>query len=440
MSNLYATTNNAENKVLFTIPFTKQFMNKLILGLILHCRAPIRGVQQVLMDNFDHKVSQGTIFNIVQSAAIKAKEINDKEALSEVRVGAHDEIYQGEKPVLVGIDPITCFTYLLSMEKNRDSTTWGTSLIDLKERGFNPQYTVADFAKGLRAGQKEALGNVPCRADVFHALQDMSRICTYMENKAYAAIRAFDIINAKMKKAKLKNNGHKLSKQLSYARLNEEKTLRIFDSLDILAKWVREDILSLTGPCYQERSELFDFILSELEKLEKDSSDGKIKKLRIKLSNGKKDLLEFAVTMDQKIQELAKRFGLYEAIIRQVFNLRSMPLDSQYRWEEEARLKGIIGDPYYFIEQELEGLARETVRASSMVENLNSRLRPFFSLRKTFKQGSLDLLQFFFNHKRFLRSKYPERVGKSPKELLTKKPHAHWLELLGDQPFKRAVA
>ena len=47
----------------------------------------------------------------------------------------------------------------------------------------------------------------------------------------------------------------------------------------------------------------------------------------------------------------------------------------------------------------------------------------------------LTLLQFFLNHRRYLRSEDPSRVGKSPAELLTGEPHAHWLELLGYTRF-----
>ena len=77
---------------------------------------------------------------------------------------------------------------------------------------------------------------------------------------------------------------------------------------------------------------------------------------------------------------------------------------------------------------------KETPRASSMVENLNSRLRNYFFLRKQLGQEYLDLLQFFLNHRTFMRSEHLERVGKSPTELLTGKKQPHWLELLG---FKR---
>jgi len=74
---------------------------------------------------------------------------------------------------------------------------------------------------------------------------------------------------------------------------------------------------------------------------------------------------------------------------------------------------------------------RQTVRASSLVENLNSRLRNYFFLRRYLGPDYLALLQFFPNHRRFLRSERPERVGKSPAELLNGSPHPHWLEMLG---------
>ena len=50
----------------------------------------------------------------------------------------------------------------------------------------------------------------------------------------------------------------------------------------------------------------------------------------------------------------------------------------------------------------------------------------------------LSLLQYFINHRCFVRSQVPERVGKSPKQLLTGEAHPHWLELLGFKRFQRA--
>jgi hypothetical protein len=87
---------------------------------------------------------------------------------------------------------------------------------------------------------------------------------------------------------------------------------------------------------------------------------------------------------------------------------------------------------------DVQELADRVVRASSLVENLNSRLRTYFFLRRQLGTDDLTLLQFFLNHRRYVRSEDPSRVGKSPAELLTGEPHAHWLELLGYTRFKRS--
>ena len=82
-------------------------------------------------------------------------------------------------------------------------------------------------------------------------------------------------------------------------------------------------------------------------------------------------------------------------------------------------------------------VAEDTVRASSVIENLNSRLRTYFFLRRHLGPDYLTLLQFFLNHRRFMRSTRPERAGKSPAELLAGQPHSHWLEMLGYTRFSQ---
>jgi len=67
---------------------------------------------------------------------------------------------------------------------------------------------------------------------------------------------------------------------------------------------------------------------------------------------------------------------------------------------------------------------QQTPRASSLVENLNSRLRNFF-LRRQLGPQYLDLLQFFLNHRTFMRSECPERARVPPID--DGQPHAHWL-------------
>ena len=78
----------------------------------------------------------------------------------------------------------------------------------------------------------------------------------------------------------------------------------------------------------------------------------------------------------------------------------------------------------------------QTHRCSSMVENLNSRLRNYFALRRQPGVQYQDLLRFFLNHRTFLRSRVPKRVGKSPRQLFTGEAHPHWLTMLGFGPLQ----
>jgi hypothetical protein len=80
-------------------------------------------------------------------------------------------------------------------------------------------------------------------------------------------------------------------------------------------------------------------------------------------------------------------------------------------------------------------VAARVVRASSVIENLNSCLRSYFFLRRQLSPDYLALLQFFLNHRRLLRSEHPERAGKSPAEVLAGESHRHWLVFLGYQRF-----
>ena len=52
---------------------------------------------------------------------------------------------------------------------------------------------------------------------------------------------------------------------------------------------------------------------------------------------------------------------------------------------------------------DVQELSDRVARASSLVENLNSRLRSYFFLRRQLGKDYLTLLQFFLNHRRYLQ-------------------------------------
>ncbi|MCK4294954.1 MAG: amidohydrolase [Planctomycetes bacterium] len=111
-----------DQKVLFYLPITKAWIHQFVLSLILICHSSFRGVLDILDAMFDyHDMSLGTIHNIAQQAVVSARRVNDSQDLSGIRIGDHDEIYQANRPVLVGIDHRSTYCYLLAVEDSRVS-------------------------------------------------------------------------------------------------------------------------------------------------------------------------------------------------------------------------------------------------------------------------------------------------------------------------------
>ena len=197
------------------------------------------------------------------------------------------------------------------------------------------------------------------------------------------------------------------------------------------------DILCLAGTNWSERMELMDFVINELKRRENEAHKG-IKSLRVALSSQKDDLLAFSNMIDQKLSEIALRFKIPLSLVREVCLLKKKPLSTNKYWQKWNQLHQKLSHKFWSINQAVEEALESTPRASSLVENLNSRLRNYFHLRKHLGSDYLELLQFFLNHRRFMESRKPERVGKSPAELMTGEKHPHWLEMLGFERFQRA--
>lgn len=427
-----------DKSVLFYLPITKDWTRQFVLSLILICHSSFRGVLDMLDTMFDYQqMSLGTIHNIVQAAVLSARQINDKQDLARIRIGDHDEIYQAGEPVLVGMDHQSTYCYLLALEEVCDENSWGVHLLDLSERGLDLERTIADGGRALRAGQKAAWGDrVPCDGDVFHAQAKLTELATFLQRRACKCMNACQEIQIKMARAKKKANGQRLSKKLALARQVEAATIQLADDVAILVDWMHDDILCVAGPCLEERRMLYDFVVAQLRRLEPQCSH-RIGPVRKMLENHRDHLLGFVAVLDDRLADIAARFNIVAYPVRAICELQALDQKQPSYWQRRAELQGKLGRTYHRIEGAvLEALA-EIPRASSLVENLNSRLRNYFFLRRHIGNDYLDLLRFFFNHHRYERSDRPERAGKTPSELLTGRSHPHWLELLGFERFRR---
>ncbi len=431
------TTKKNDEQVLFMLPVTKSWLHQLVLALIFVNHSSLRGVVEFLRDVFDLSISLGTVHNIVSQTVPLVRELHEKEDLTAVQIGAHDEIFQGDQPVLVGVDVHSTYCYLLSPSKTRDATTWGAHLLYCQDKGLRPKATVADFGLGLRAGQKEAWPGVPCFGDTFHVLYDLYKVVGYLENRAFGIMATTYKLASQQERSKTKKKDKQLIIRLAASRQEEKRAMKLTDDIVEMTRWMQEDILALVGPDLKTREALYDWIVAELSQREKETAH--ITPIRRKLENHRAEILGFVVSLEKNLRELSQELQVSYSTVWEVYQLEGLSENNPERYRREEALWKQHGERFPALRQAVKEILAKSVRASSVVENLNSRLRNYFYLRREIGHEYLELLRFFLNHKRFMRSERSERVGRSPAEMMMGGKQAHWLELLGFQLFKRAA-
>ncbi len=175
---------------------------------------------------------------------------------------------------------------------------------------------------------------------------------------------------------------------------------------------------------------MFDFLVEELAHRELGDLR-RICSVRVALQNQRDALLAFAGVLDGKLADIAQTHAIAESLVREACLLHRLPSTSPAYWQAWNWLRTKIGGKFHTLFDAVSRAMAQTPRSSSLVENLNSRLRTYFTLRRHLGGSYLDLLRFFLNHRRFMRSRRAERQGKSPRELMTGQGHPHWLTLLG---------
>lgn len=438
VDNAFESTSQPPHKVLFYLPVTFHWLRQLILCLVLHCRANHRGIQKLLSDVFDYPISLGTIHNVIDNTKTIAKTINDKQDLQQIKIASQDEKFQYNQPVLAGIDIPSLYCYLLSQEDNRDKDTWSVHLLDLKKQGFNPDRVIGDDAGGLRSAHKFIFPTVPYDIDYFHITQTLMKLRRYLRNKCKSATTNHQQIEEKMNKAKLATKIKKYASQLAVAKKQKDKMVYLSESTDTLINWLQHDVFNKAGPKPEIRYELYDFILDELNQLAH-IHPHRIQEVCTTLKNQKFFLLAFSEVLNDKFEIIADEFGCPLEDIWLMCKLQRYTYNSDAYCIALLPVHECFQNKFDGVEEAVIQALYATERTSSMIENLNSRLSPYFFLRREIGFGYLDLLRFYFNHTPFLRSARPERINKSPVEILTEKEHPHWLELLGYQRFKKAA-
>jgi len=226
---------------------TFTWLCQLILCLVSHCRGNHRGVQQVLEDSLDYKMSLGTIHNIIDEAKGKAKVINAQQDLSNIKLAAQDEMFHYNKPILTGIDIRSLYCYLLKSEQDREFDTWAIHLLDLKKQGLNPERMFDDDANAIQAAHRYVYPNIPYDIDNFHIIRDMMNMRRFFRNCLKSSITNRITLQDKVDKAMLNHKLESYQEQLDVAKTTEKEMKYLSTTIDTLVSWMQHDVLNMPG-------------------------------------------------------------------------------------------------------------------------------------------------------------------------------------------------
>jgi hypothetical protein len=134
---------------------------------------------------------------------------------------------------------------------------------------------------------------------------------------------------------------------------------------------------------------------------------------------------------EKKLLELSIKEGISLDTLNLFWQQYGINSSKNKYWILDSKLKSSLSNTYCKIKAEAAKILKTIVRCSSIVENINSQIRPYLFLKRVLKGKFLDLLQFYLNTRKYLNSRVEERKGKSPLELLTGKNYGNWLDILG---------
>lgn len=404
---------------------TKEFIKQSVISLMLNCRASIEGAQRHIEDIYGVRVSAGRISGIMKEASEEAKAFDEGIDLSGIRQGANDEIFQGNTPIMVGIDAESTYAYLLEEAADRTGETWQWYMEYCKDQGLNLEVAIVDGGSGLNAGIPKAFEGIEIQADTFHAISAVGKEVSKAERAAESAIKTEAELEKRMKGPRPQQ---KTKDKLEALKPKAVELIQVYDNLSILFTWLRE-LLSFSGYNLSETYDLIKFVLDEMDNISVKFPG--IARETKKVRNNLPQLLSFTTRLEKAFDNCALESGIPPNAFHMMYRQLTHSNESIGYLEIEYALWDMLKDEYNQARSMFWQELKSTKKASSMVENLNGRIRSYIEVKRVIPAGFFVLMKVYFNTRRYKRSRCPERIGKSPIELMTGKPHPDFFEVIG---------
>ncbi len=300
-----------------------------------------------------------------------------------------DEIFAIHAPILVTIDAQSTTILSIELASDRSADTWKAHFETLEDHQFVSLGMASDRGTGLVAGYQAACDMALWVADYFHEFRDLFEVLHQVERKAYAAIEKEYDEARKFARAKSESNLTKRLQRYEQAYLDAEHAIVLYDQLAMLLQFLRE-ALHLCAPDGKlhtvegVRTELTT-ILDLLEELDSAAITRTLKPIRNHIDD---ILVPFAQV--EKIEAELRLVVPHETLDFLVLAWHHEHLvyqsgSKQKRYHQSERdfylacAEGLLDDDFDTLKALVFDKLDSIVRASSLVEMVNSLIRPYLN-------------------------------------------------------------
>ena len=355
-----------------------------------------------------------------------------------------DEIFIGNKPILITLEPKSSAILSIELADKRDESVWSEHFTRIELAGeIEIIHIVTDGGSGLRSAVSNR--GILWQPDTYHAIAHrLGKWVHKLEQRAYKRIRIEYERKRVLASAKSKKVINKKRYQYNKARKETEKAIEIYDNFLYLYTHIIKELQPFKSSGELRNREIAKENIEVALELIESLNHKQINKQIATIKKILPELLNYFEEAKKSIK-ICKQLGIDDDIITSLtlawqWDKRLIKVKRDQKRREKAReeylfyleyAKEILGDNYQKIKEMLFDKLDNIIQASSMVENINSILRPYLDHSKNqVTQEFLNLFAFYHNHRRFNAGK---RKGKTPMEILIgKEQNRGWIELLTD--------
>jgi len=350
-----------------------------------------------------------------------------------------DEIFAIRAPILVTIDAQSTAILKIELASDRSATTWETHFRDLGAHRFQSLGMASDRGVGLKAGYQAACQEGFWVCDQFHEFQDLFNCCHQLERKAYGAMSKEIKAAETFANAKSEANLQKRLKQYDQVHQACEQAIERYDQLNLLLGMLSETLHLCSDSGRLRRVEDVRSNVTAILSLIEEINNEKLLKLLKPIRSHMDDILVPFGQVERIHAELLELMP--EQIVAALalswhhdhLSYQSHGKKRQYHQRENNYWlnfsEGLLENRYDEFKVIVFEKLGSIVKASSLVEMVNSLIRPYLNSSKgQITQETLNLIMFYHNHRRY---KGGRRQGHAPIELLTGEAlQGDWVDLL----------